>query len=119
MTDEFDEYFIIESLNSDYSKFAEKTDDEVLLWGIWKNVDQTEVLENKYTSLEQIWHDLYFGKDSKGHSVLIFDCFEKIIDISEDLTTHYSRLGINESCEVNHLSVVKLPDDSYQYYVPY
>lgn len=104
----------IEFLDQFFYKFAEDVGDGVLMWGIGKSSDNSVVMPDNYPVFERIWKDLYFAQDTNGHSFLVFDAFEKIIDLTEDIINHYKRLDLVCDYDVDRVSASKL--DGYYYY---
>lgn len=110
MVGDLDYTYLEEKLDKNFSKFAFTSEDGATLWGIWRNSDQIEVIPDKYTVIECVTDDVFFGIDTKGHSYLFFDNLEKRIDISEDISFHLNRMNLSGSCMVSHVSASTLPE---------
>lgn len=104
----------VEKLDESFFKFAEGDYDDDLLWGVGRISDESVVIPPVFNLFERIWNDLYYAQDSLGHSFLVFDAFEILIDITEDFEKHCKRLKIDYSCEVCKISAKEF-DDAYYY----
>ena len=98
----------VEELDESFLKFAECYMDD-LLFGIGRISDESVVIPPVFELFERIWNDLYYAQDSGGHSFLVFDGFEKLIDITEDIERHCNRLDIDCNCQISKISAKEFP----------